>query len=287
MEFRQLRTFRVVARTLNLTRAAAELHYAQSSVTEQIQALEADLEAPLFERGGRRLRLTAAGQRLVSYADQLLSLAEEARAAVREDAEEPSGDLAVGALETLCVHRLPGVLSSYRARWPRVHVSVREANRGELYGAVRRGDLDVSLTFGEPPADEALGAATVDTERLIVVTPPGHALATASMLTPGELAGEPFVATQVGCGFREMLDRSGLGSSVVAELGSMAALCGCVAAGMGLALLPESAVREQHARGVVAAVPLKDAAAPVTLTWLRRRESRPAVAAFLAAAGAA
>ncbi|WIM93886.1 LysR family transcriptional regulator [Actinoplanes oblitus] len=282
MEFRQLRTFRVVARTLNLTRAAAELHYAQSSVTEQIQALEADLGTPLFERGGRRLRLTAAGQRLISYADQLLLLAEEARVVVREDAGEPSGELAVGALETLCAQRLPGVLSAYRARWPRVRVSVREANRGELYAAVRRGELDVSLTFGEAPRDEALGTAVVGTERLMVVTPPGHALAGAAELTPGELAGEPFVATQVGCGFREMLDRSGLGSSVVAELGSLAALSGCVAAGMGLALLPESAVR-----GVVAAVPLREAVTPVTLTWLRRWESRPAVAAFLTAARAA
>src|SRR3954465_14850824 len=145
-ELRPLRPFRVVARTLNFTHAAAELHYAQSSVTEQIQALEAELGSKLFERG-RRLGLPGAGERLVGYADQVLELVEEARAAVDEERGEPEGDLTIGALETLCTHWVPPILAAYRARWPRVRLSVKEGGRGELYRGVRESEMDVCVTF--------------------------------------------------------------------------------------------------------------------------------------------
>jgi DNA-binding transcriptional LysR family regulator len=233
MELRHLRTFRVVARTLNFTRAAAELHYAQSSVTEQVQSLEAELGTRLFDRGGRRLCLTPAGERLTAYADRMLILAEEARTAVQEQEAEPTGELIVGALETLCAQRLPPLLADYRARWPRVKVTVREGNRAELYGAVRRGELDACLTFGAAPADDALASEPLATDRLMIVTPPGHRLADREQLPAADLAGEEFLVTAPGCGFREMFDHSlrPAGAVPIAEFESVAALCGCVAAG--------------------------------------------------------
>src|SRR5688572_33360569 len=98
VELRQLETFRAVATGLSFTRAAAALGYAQSSVTAQIQALEAELGARLFDRLGRRIALTDAGERLLEYADRLLTLAAEARAAL-VDGAEPAGTLTVGAPE--------------------------------------------------------------------------------------------------------------------------------------------------------------------------------------------
>jgi DNA-binding transcriptional LysR family regulator len=288
MELRHLRAFRVVARTLSFTRAATELHYAQSTVTEQVQMLEAELETQLFDRRGRKLELTPAGERLVGYADRVLVLLEEARSAVRDDPDEPSGELTVGALETLCAYRLPSVLSRYRERWPKVRVSVREGNRGQLYGAVRNGEMDVSLTFGNPPADEALGRRSLGFDQLMVVTPPDHRLADHDVVRMMDLPGEPFLATEKGCGFREMYDRAvtGLGPRgpiVVAEVTSLAALCSCVASGMGCALLPAIAINGHVSRGEVAAVPLgdTDSVTAVTMTWLRRWERKPALAAFL------
>jgi DNA-binding transcriptional LysR family regulator len=186
------------------------------------------------------------------------------------------------------VHRLPAVLAEYRNRWPKVRVSVREGNRGQLYGSVRRGDIDVSLTFGDPPADEALGTRSLGYDQLMVVTPPGHRLAGHQTVRMMDLPGELFLATEQGCGFREMFDRavSGLGTNgptVVAEVTSLAALCSCVASGMGCALLPEIAINAHLSRGDVAAIPLGDASSvtPVTMTWLRRWERKPALSAFL------
>src|SRR5690606_16915793 len=105
MELRQLRTFQRVATTLSFTRAAEELGYAQSSVTAQVRSLEDELSVRLFDRLGRQVSLTDAGQRLLEYATRLLNLAEEARLAVTESGE-PSGQLVVAAPETLSSYRL-------------------------------------------------------------------------------------------------------------------------------------------------------------------------------------
>ncbi|MBX6387110.1 MAG: LysR family transcriptional regulator, partial [Microbispora sp.] len=126
MELRHLRTFEVVARTLSVTQAAKELHYAQSSVSDQILALERELGTELFDRTQRRLRLTPEGATLAEYAGRVFKLVEEARWAVAQ----PGDELVVGALETLCAQRLPEVLTQYRARHPDVRVRVGRGNRG-------------------------------------------------------------------------------------------------------------------------------------------------------------
>ncbi|MFF0293008.1 LysR family transcriptional regulator [Kitasatospora sp. NPDC004614] len=294
MELRHLRTFRTVARTLNFTRAAAELNYAQSSVTAQVQALEAELDAKLFDRSHRQLSLTPAGERLLEYADRMLLLAQQARTAVEQEDGRPGGRLVIGGLETLCAHRLPAVLAPYRREFPQVQVAVRQGNRGELYDAVRRGEIDVALTFGRAPQDELTASETLAGERLMVVAPIGHRLAQHPQLGGPELRGEPFLATPPGCGFREMLDAliGSLGPDapvIDTELAGIAALRQCAVAGLGCALLPELAVADAAARGELAAVPvLGDAArTTITMSWLRSAELRPAVPAFLATARAA
>jgi len=113
MQLKHLKTFLAVASTLSFTRAGQKVHLAQSSVTEQIQALEEDLGVALFDRAQRRLELTDAGAQLVAYAEALLSLAADARAAVAGHGGALVGRLAVGALETLCGHWLAPLLADF------------------------------------------------------------------------------------------------------------------------------------------------------------------------------
>jgi DNA-binding transcriptional LysR family regulator len=294
MELRHLRALHAVARTSSFTRAAAELHYSQSSITEQIQALETELGVRLFDRSGRRLRLTSAGERLLTYAVSVLSLVDEARSAIEIDSLEPAGELTIGGLETLCAHRIPAILARYRAKYSRVRVMVRAGNRGELYEAVRRGDHDVAFTFGSPPAEEALASTTLSEDRLMIAAPPGHRLTGQKGVTSADLHDEAFLVTQSGCGFREMFDQTlgALGSDgprIEAEVASMAALCACVSSGMGLALLPEMVVDGPASRGELVSLGLRDVEyrTVVTMTWLRRRGDVPSVAAFLALAAPA
>ncbi|MFC4033361.1 LysR family transcriptional regulator [Streptomyces polygonati] len=281
MELRHLRTFERVARTLSVTQAARELHYAQSSVSDQIQSLERELGVELLDRSQRRVRLTQQGVVLAEYTDRLLKLLEEARFAVAR----PGTELAVGALETLGRYLLPEVLLHYRSLYPQARVRVGQHNRGQLYDAVRRGDLDLCLTFGDPPADPVLRAETLAEEPLVVIVPPGHRLAECGRAPLAELAKESFLVTEQGCGFREMFDRA-FGSVApqepITEVSGIGTLGACVAAGMGCALLPLVSVRGQANRGEVAIVEIGDTElrTTVTMTWLDRNSANPTLTGF-------
>lgn len=281
VELRNLRAFETVARTLSITQAARELHYAQSSISDQILALERELGVELLDRSQRRLRLTPPGAVLSEYADRVLNLIEEARFAVSRS----GGDLSVGALETISVHMLPAVLSDYRRLHPETRVRVGHYNRRELYQAVRSGDLDLCLTFGDPPPDASLRSETLIHEPLVVIVPPEHRLAARGRAGLAELAEESFLATGRGCSFREMFDNTFATvapTEVIAEVGSIGTLSACVAAGMGCALLPLVSVRMQAARGEVAVVRSDDTelSTPVLMTWLDRNSTNPSLLNF-------
>ncbi|MCX5400694.1 LysR family transcriptional regulator [Streptomyces sp. NBC_00102] len=281
VELRHLRTFETVARTLSVTRAARELHYAQSSVSDQIHSLERELGVELLDRSQRAIRLTPQGAMLSEYTDRILKLLEEARWAV----SRPGSELAIGTLETVGLHLLPSVLSQYRSLHPRARVRVGQDSRGELYKAVRRGDLDLCLTFGDPPADAGLRSETLAEQPLVVIVPPGHHLAERGRAGLHELTAEPFLATERGCGFREMYDNT-FGSvpsgEPIAEVSGIGTLGACVAAGMGCALLPLISVRAQADRGEVAVVEVggTDLRTTVTMTWLDRNSANPGLMGF-------
>lgn len=139
MQFRHLKTFAAVASTLNFTRAAEQVHLAQSSVTEQIQALETELGTPLFDRSRRKLSLTGAGRRLLEYAEDILTLVDEARSAVADAAGLAAGSVAIGGLETICASRLPPLLAEFSRAHPSIALQLKVATSGELRNAVRCG----------------------------------------------------------------------------------------------------------------------------------------------------
>jgi DNA-binding transcriptional LysR family regulator len=168
MQLRHLKTFVAVASTLNITRAGEEVHLAQSSVTEQIQSLEADLGTALFDRSRRRLRLTEAGRRLLEYAGDILSLSDEAHSAVADAAGLVAGSLAVGGLETLCASRLPPLLAKFRQEHPAIGLQMKAAGSGELRSGVKSGAIDVCFTFGGGLSEAGLQSESVAREGLVI-----------------------------------------------------------------------------------------------------------------------
>ncbi|MBU8897173.1 LysR family transcriptional regulator [Corallococcus sp. M34] len=285
MKLRQLETFRTVARTLNFRRAAEQLHYAQSSITEQIQGLESDLDVALFDRTGRVLRLTEAGARLLSYADQMLALAEEARTALQEHDSELSGTLTIWAPETLCARRLPGLLTAFHAHHPRVRLVVSPKGRAEILQGLRGQEIDLGIFLGEVPSGIAVHCEQLATEPLCLVAPPGHALTQRDRVLADDLRPWPFISTEQGCAYRDLFERAWTEvegkPAVVAEMGSVTAVARCVASGMGLAVLPHVAVSDEVSRGELVPLPWPSlAAAGIWFAWSGRRLS-PAAAAFL------
>ena len=131
LEIRQLNTFCTAAKTLNFTRTVEMLNYAESSVTMQIQALEDELGVRLFERLGKSLKLTSAGERLLSYSQHILRLVDEAKTAVSAG-DEPQGTLTIGSVESLCTYRLPPLLKAFRSRFPKVRLVLHPSMCGDL-----------------------------------------------------------------------------------------------------------------------------------------------------------
>src|SRR6202011_5514289 len=241
-----------------MNRAAAELNTVQSNVTAHIKALEADLGCMLFERHARGVSLTAAGQRLLPYADRAARLLADARNAVRDDGV-PRGLLTIGSLETTAALHLTPLLAGYAAEYPEVDLVLRAGTTRELIGEVLEGRVDGAYVCG----------------------PVGHT----------ELVGEVrIVGLRAGCSYRQMLEallaRRGITVTRRLEFGTLEAIFGCVAANLGITLLPRALIGPVWSAGRVSLHPLPPADARVDTVFIRRRDapSSSALKAFLVCA---
>ncbi|MBW8880067.1 MAG: LysR family transcriptional regulator [Asticcacaulis sp.] len=275
---RQLRTFLAVARTRSFVRAARAVHLAQSSVSDQIQALETALGAQLFVRARQGLVPTPAAEALIPYAEEILALGDEAQAAVR-NAGEGEGALAMGALETIAAARLPALLTTFRRDYPAAGLRMKVAGTGDLMAALSAGEIDVAFCFDGGQADPRLVARPVASEPVVLIAPPG-------VIRPVDQA---FTATARGCVYRHISDAARAAASIAPvgpdiEVDSIAAIARMVAAGAGVAVVPRLAVEDMLALGTVAEVPWCNPlpAATLRMVWRRRRVQPKILKAFLA-----
>lgn len=301
MELRQVQTFRAVAEELSFSRAAAKLGYVQSSVSAQVGALEQELGVPLFDRLGRRIKLTDAGKVMLSHSRKLLALAEETKGAVVDagvGSGEVTGALTVSAPETLITYRLPKLLALFHERHPKVRLSVRPSAIGRLLGSVRKavedGTVDVAFVLDEPDERVRLADLAVEIlaeEDITVIAPASHALANSSIVLPQDLHGETVLlpeAPESGCAYRGQFERQ-LGSARVLpaetmEFQSIEAVKQCVAAGMGVSVLPNVTVGAELKAGKLAALRWEEPFEVLTqMSWNKGRWESPALRAFLEA----
>jgi DNA-binding transcriptional LysR family regulator len=247
MDLTDLHVFRTVVESGGITAAANRLHRVQSNVTARIQKLEEDLGVLLFARVGKRLQITPAGRTLLDYAHRLLALAEETRAALQQNAP-PRGVLTLGTMESTAGVRLPGPLAEYHRRFAEVRVELHTGSPRELMAKVLAGESDAALV-AEPVSDTRLGSLAVFDEELVLVTVADHPM----VRKPADLREASMLAFHPGCPHRERLERwFGQGGREIArtvELASYHVMLGCVAAGMGAALMPRSVLDGYAARG--------------------------------------
>ena len=284
MDTRLLRTFAALARTENFTAAAAELHLAQSTVTVHIRDLEKELGARLFDRLPRGARLTSQGLRLLVRAEEVLGAESRLRAAAAEG-ERPSGRVAVAAGETLCSSLLPEVVAGLRDAEPGIEVQIHAADTVEAVEGLRTGRVDVALLLGEDPGAADLVTEDLTRLPLAFVAAPEHPLTGRDQpLTWPELGTADFFLLEEGCFYSDGLARELQalpdGPPRTTRFGSVEATRACVAAGLGLALLPRVSVGQALADGRLAVVdgpPVPDV--PVLLARHRARWARAAARA--------
>lgn len=290
MHPRLLKTFLAVTRSKSFTRAAEEVHLAQSSVSDQMQSLEAELGTALFTRSKQGLELTQAGETLVSYAQEILALTDEARSAVAATAGHEAGSVSIGALETIAAVKLPAWLSAFQNNHPDINLRLKVAGSGDLLRKLESGEIDVAFCFDHGGLDARFVSRVIATEPLILATPPAGKFA-AGKPDLAELAAMDFLTTEVGCAYRAMFDKAFAEAGMVApkpaaEVGSIGAIARLVAAGAGIGLVPCLAVAEALDRGEISELPWPGPTQTVSLMmiWRRRRVQPPALRQFLEAA---
>ncbi|OXM42451.1 LysR family transcriptional regulator [Amycolatopsis alba] len=245
METRQLECFVAVAEELSFTRAARRLYAVQSTVSATIQALEGELGVKLFDRSTRRVALSAAGTVFLPEAKAALEAVDRAREVVADASAGLRGSLRVGTLTSVGDLDLPDLLGAFHRRYPLVELQVTVSIAGStgLAEDLRQGRLDIAL-LGLPESDLAgLDTKLVGSAPFVVVLPEGHRLRDRRSLTLADLAGESFVDNPRGFGNRVALDRAfeaiGTPRRVVVEVADLRAVPAYVAAGLGIAVVPD------------------------------------------------
>jgi DNA-binding transcriptional LysR family regulator len=243
MELTDLTTFSAVARTGGITRAAEELNTVQSNVTQRVKALEAEIGTALFERHSRGMTLTGAGRRLLPYAQRMAALSREAMLAARDDGE-PKGPLAIGSMETTAAVRLPPLLANFHRRFPAVRLSLRTATTADLVAGMLDGAFDGAFVAG--PIEHAELASTIAFQEELVLVTARRWKTLAELRAGTPESGPTALVFRTGCTYRQRLEQIltefGWPSATRFELGTLDGMIGCVAADMGVTLLPRAVV---------------------------------------------
>lgn len=274
MELTDLLTFSTVARLGGITRAAEELNTVQSNVTQRVKALEAEIGTALFERHSRGMSLTGAGRRLLPYAERMAALSREAVLAARDDGE-PKGPLSIGSMETTAAVRLPTLLAEFHRRYPAVRLALRTATTADLVAAVLDGSLDGAFVAG--PIEHAdLSATSAFTEELVLVTAQRWKSLAALRAGTSE-SGPTALVFRTGCTYRQRLEQVftefGWPTAVRFEFGTLDGMVGCVAADMGVTLLPRAVVERDHVHREINIHRLSSQYAHVETLFIQRRTS--------------
>lgn len=272
MELSDLQTFAAVARAGGITRAAAELNTVQSNVTQRVKALEAEIGTALFERHARGMALTGAGKRLLPYAQKLAALSREALLAARDDGE-PKGPLAIGSMETTAAVRLPPLLADFHRNCPAVRLSLRTAPTADLVAGVLDGTLDGAFVAGPITHDDLMATSAFREELVLVSARRWASLAELRAGTPE--SGPTALVFRTGCTYRQRLEQVftefGWPSAARFELGTLDGMIGCVAADMGVTLLPRAVVECSAMSGSVSIHTLSPSHARVETLFIQRR----------------
>jgi len=281
MDIADLRVFEAVSRLGSMNRAAQELHTVQSNVTARIRALEDELGVSLFHRHARGVTTTVAGQRMLPFVPRLTTLLAEARLAAQDDGT-PSGALSLGGLETTTALRLSPLLGRFARQHPAVRLVVTTGTTAHLVEEVLQCRLDGAFVAG-PIQHPDLVQEVMFREELVLVTAPG--ITAPTML--GEQAALATIVFQLGCSYRLKLEALLAGWGIVGTtplaFGALDTILACVAAGVGVTLLPRGIVARAVAEGQVAAHRLPARDAMTETVFLRRRDSylSSALGAFL------
>lgn len=287
MELHQLKTFQTIASLGSFSQAADALGYAQSTVSEHIKSLEAELQTLLLKRAGsRQVALTHAGEMLLNYAQKMLNLEAEIKTEINEQAEA-RGTLSVRVPETVSIHYLPPVLKRFRQSYSKVNFGFMNCVYFDLPEELKAGIVDLGFLITDTFRMADLVTESLRSIPLAMVTYPAHPLAASSGVDISRLKNEPLFVPANDCSYVRMLERvlaeQKVELSLVWRFNSIAAIKQVLMSGIGVSVLPEIAVRSEVASGALSVLPWRDGltAANLLMIWQKNKWLPPILQAFM------
>jgi DNA-binding transcriptional LysR family regulator len=280
MDVRQLSYFAAVAEEQQFTRAALRVAVAQPAVSYQIRRLEAELGEPVFHRDARAARLTAAGRELLPHARAAIAAVERGREAVASLRGLLRGTLRIGLVRAPPDRRIFEAIGEFHRAHPAVDIVLSEHHNDALLDALTSGESDAAIIgiTGEPlPAH--VGTRVISSEALVLAVRRGHPLTRRANVALDRLREQPFVTLIPGNGLRAVFDNAcrtaGFTPHITAETGELATLIELAAEGLGVALLPGSAVADPEPRLTVIELDRPRLQRRTALAWHTRQSPPP------------
>ena len=256
IELKHLRTIEALAKTGSLSAAAGHLHLTQSALSHQLKALESRLEAPLFVRKSRPLRLSRQGERLLQLAQEVLPRVEKAQRDLHRMNSGEAGRLFIAIECHSCFGWLMPAMDRYRALWPEVEMDLTTSSTFDPLPALAQGDLDLVVTSDRQPM-EGIRYHPLFRYQALLAMSPDHPLATRPWIEPVDLRGETLITYPVERArldiFTCFLDPAGVEPAAVRSTELTLMMMQLVASGRGVCALPDWALAEYLERGYVVA----------------------------------
>lgn len=267
MEIKDLLIFQSVAQNGSISKAANELSYVQSHVTARIKSLESNLQTQLFHRHSRGTTLNSEGKKLLSYAEKILFLVDKTNKAF-QDSDNPSGSLEIGTVET--VMKLPTILSNYHRKYPNVDLSLKIGVTKDLINQILKCKLDGAFVtgFGTHPDMEQVD---VFQEKLVLISDVNK------NTHFDHIKHKPLLVFNSGCSYRERLETwlrdEGVFNAKVMEFGTLETILGSVVSGLGISLVPQSAVSNLELEGLIQCHTIPNKYSNISTIFIRRADA--------------
>jgi len=286
LDFGQLEAFLQVSQHRSFSRAAEALQLTQPSITARIQTLERELGEELFERSGRGVRLTDAGNALLPYVERVLQTIREGRDAVDEVRNVQLGTLRVGSAITISTYVLPGILHTFCQRHPGVDVVIRTGRSEQVLQMLLSDEIQVALA--RSLANPEVEAVHLYDDEIVLAVDAGHRFARTGSTTVVEAATEPIVLFDRGSSYYGLINnffrQAGVIPNVAMELDSLEATKRMVEEGLGIALVPLVTIERELAAGTLVKIDLVDAeplSRPISMIYRKKRKRPRTAHAFI------
>lgn len=287
MELHKLRTFLAIASLGSFSNAADILGYAQSTVSEQIKGLEAELQTRLFVRAGsKQVALTPAGEMLLKYAQKMLNLEAEIKSELNEQIEA-RGTLSIRIPETVSIHYLPPILKRFRQQYSKVNFKFMNCVYFSLPEELKSGIVDLGFLITDTFHMDNLTTETLCSIPLVLVTHPTHPLIDNPNIDISRLKSEPLIVPANDCSYMRMLERllaeQKVELTLVWRFNSIAAVKQVLTSGTGYSVLPEIVVKNELAAGTLSTLPWRAGltTANLLMIWQENKWLPPILQAFM------